>query len=237
MRRRPGGALVGELDGHEGVAELAAQEVEPLAGRELVPLEAQAEHFEAFGLAPALHDGEVGGGAVDRRLVLRRQRERQRRLRQHRRQHAVVDGHRQGEPAREAHADGTDAGAPAAPVLVGGERPQPGRHRGRPPHRPVRELPAHARRHDRAQHPVALRAGLAEQVGHDRRAADVDDPLGELEDLRRDARDLGDHDHGRSRPLAEDRPGLAVRGEVGPLERRERRLRHRAPPLSTRARR
>ena len=55
------GVVVAQLDGHECIAELLAQEVEPLVGYEAVACEPEPEHFEALGGAAVLHLLEVVG--------------------------------------------------------------------------------------------------------------------------------------------------------------------------------
>ena len=121
---RVGGAVV-ELDGHEPVAELVLQVLEPLARHELVALEAQAEHLEAVLVAALLDAVEVGAGAVDRAPRPLADGDGHRRLGEHRREQAVVGGHRQRVAAGEAHPDGPDARAAAALVLLLGQGPQP----------------------------------------------------------------------------------------------------------------
>lgn len=52
--------------------------------------------------------------------------------------------------------------------------------------------------------------GIAEEVGQDRGAAEIDHPVGELDHPGGDPRDLGDHDHSRSLAPSEDSAGLAL---------------------------
>jgi hypothetical protein len=76
---RVGGVVV-ELDGHEAVPQLLAEELEALGRDEPVAFEAQPEHLEPFLVAALLHPGEVRGRAVDAGPVAPRHPEGQRRL-------------------------------------------------------------------------------------------------------------------------------------------------------------
>ena len=110
----------GRVDLHrdERVAELATQGLEALCEAEGVVAETQPEQAGPCQGA-LLHPGEVVVGDPDVRLVLLGERERQRRLAQHRRQHDVVDHHGQREAAGEAHADHAHPRAAATLVLRG----------------------------------------------------------------------------------------------------------------------
>jgi len=69
--------------------------------------------------------------------------------------------------------------------------------------------------------PRSVPARAEQHRCHDR-AAEVDDPTGELGHLRREAGDLGHDDHGRALALAQHRAGRAVVGEAVALEVVER---------------
>ena len=114
-----------DLDADEVVAELLLVARPARVGHGAVLREAQAEHAEVVVRDAVLHAGEVGVGEAERAGAGLAERERHRRLAQHRCEHLVVDGHREREAAAEAHADRADAGPAGLRVQIAGERAQP----------------------------------------------------------------------------------------------------------------
>ena len=179
-----------DLDRDEPVAELAAQGLEASRRDGDVVREAEPEHARTLWRA-LLRPGEVGVADADRGLALASERERQRRLAQHRREHAVVDHHPEREAAGEAHADGADARAAA---LLRGHRPPSARShdgdRARAIEREGRRTPW--RRSPASSSAARSRRSSAARAAEQRRHPDaepgVDDPAAEVRDRRGDAR-------------------------------------------------
>jgi hypothetical protein len=132
---------------HEVVAECVLQGGESLAGDERVAGESKPEHRAALGGNGCEFVGAQPGGGLSGTAEA----ERQARLAQHRRNHRVVEQHRESETAGEAHADESDARTTVAFVEVTGEGPQPGSGGGGIPGGEDVELSAHARFGDHAE--------------------------------------------------------------------------------------
>ena len=106
----------------DAVTEHLAQVLEPFGGHGRSPVKRIASTHRSSRAAT------VARSASDRpseRLRALPTGERQRRLAQHRREHLVVDRHREREAAGEAHADRADARTAALLVQVAGQRAQP----------------------------------------------------------------------------------------------------------------
>ena len=104
--------LLAQLHGHEAVAEPLLEEREALprarTGRRRSAARARAAPRRRNGRFTIARSASLVSTPPSRE---RADRERQRRLRHHRREHEVVDGHREREAAGEAHADDADARA------------------------------------------------------------------------------------------------------------------------------
>lgn len=129
------------------VPECVLEGGETLARDERVAGEAKPEHRTARGG----NGGEFVGAEPGRCLPGTAEAERQARLTEHRRNHRVVEQHRESETTGEAHADEPDARTTVASVEVTGEGPQPGGGGGGVPGGKDVELSAHARLGDHAE--------------------------------------------------------------------------------------
>src|SRR5215203_2232264 len=137
-----------DLDAEEVVAELGAEALEALRRDQSIAGEPESEQGGALpaALGAALLDLREGL-VIDPEVTLLRSghAERERGLAEHRRDHDVIDHHREREPAGQAHADRADARSAALVVGELGERAQPRHDRAGPPGRPGRELAGDAR--------------------------------------------------------------------------------------------
>ena len=116
VRRR-----VGQHAPDEAVAERLLVGGEALGLAERIAREAVGEHGQVLALHARLHGGELVGRDVHAAGLEHRQR----RLREHRREHRRLEHHREREVAGEAHADRADAVPAAERMRVRGERAQP----------------------------------------------------------------------------------------------------------------
>jgi phosphohistidine swiveling domain-containing protein len=211
-----------QLDGHERVAEQAAQGVEPPPD-EAVAGEAQPEHLASRGGALGHRQRVVGREPHVRVATGTAHGERQRGLRQDRRHHHVVDHHPEREPAAEAHAHRADPRPAELEVQRAGERPQPRHHRRGLVARPGRELAGDADARERGEG-VGRRhrpPGRAHERRHHDGEAGGDDVVREPGDGRRDPGDLVHDDHTGAAAAAVRRPLHAGGGERAPLPTRE----------------
>ena len=224
LRVAPGVAGRGvDLDGDEPVAQGLAQALEPGRGDQPIGREPQAQHAEVgFGGHPGLDPAQVLVAQVEGGARLLGDRQRKRGLRHDGGAHRGLREHGEGEVAGEAHADDAHPGTAAALVLVARQGLAPLDHRGGLPGGPRRELLGDAGGTHGAQAPEQrdVGAGLTEEVRQHRGAAEVDDAIGEVDHLRRDARHLGEDDDGGAAPAAVDVALLPVRREPISLVRR-----------------
>ena len=192
-----------DLHRDEGVAELAAQRLEALGEAEGVVAEAQPEQTGARRRA-LLHPGEIGVGDPDVGLALLAQGERERRLAEDGGQDHVVDHHRQGEAAGEAHPHDAHTRSTTALVLGRGQRAQPHSDRARLLQGEAGELLRDAGGPERLEGVAGGHRppGIAEEVRQHRGAPGRRHAAAELGHLGRDARDLADDDDGGTAPDA-----------------------------------
>ncbi|MFN9938834.1 MAG: hypothetical protein ACK56I_05105, partial [bacterium] len=123
---RPAGEVHRAVD--EGLAEQPLQAGEAGVGHQRVAAHAQAEHGAA-GAGPGHHRRLFIGAQVQAGALRGQRPHRQRRLRQHGREHVGLDHQRQREVPGDAHAEHADAGPAAPRPGVPAQRPQPVEHR------------------------------------------------------------------------------------------------------------
>jgi hypothetical protein len=95
------GGAVGKNATDEPISEGLGVGGEPLGTADLVSSKSIGEHGQVFPLEPLAHDSELLGCDLETAWVV----ERERRLRQHRREHRRLEHHGECEIAGETHAD------------------------------------------------------------------------------------------------------------------------------------
>ncbi len=144
--------------------ELATQGLEAWAPAKRIAVELVAAHLQALRRRPPFHDIELSQRDVERDG----RQQRQARLAHHRRENHGVHGHRQGEAAGQAKADGADAPAAAFGVRKARQLPQPVRNRTAAVRGQYIELPRDAEAKD-AQRIDHLLVGRVRRAEEDRR--------------------------------------------------------------------
>ena len=187
------------------------QRLEPRAGRQRILAEPQSESAQSLVGDSLFDDLQLGFGQPGIASLLGRQRYRQRRLAEHRGQHAVVHRGREREPPAPALADHPDALARCLLVEVAGQRPQVVGDRPVGVRRERREFLCHTTaQHDRHRtrpHPRCTRRAVQ------RRACDgesvVHQMITERQHAGMDARHLRYQHHAGTLALAIDVVGIA----------------------------
>jgi hypothetical protein len=204
-----------DLDHLEGIAKAGLQGREALTRRRPVLAEPQPDRAQPFVGGPLLDDLELALGHPWIAALFRRERQRRRRLAQHRGQHAVIHRGGQREAAGEALPDHADALAGRLVVEVPCQRPQEQRHRALLVGREGGEFLGHATAQDPGQHIGCAdrppRCAEQRRDGHGKPV--VHQMISQPEHARMDAGQLRDQHHAGTLSLAVDVMGVATAGK------------------------
>jgi predicted PurR-regulated permease PerM len=204
-----------DLDHLERVAEPLFERGEPFAGRHQVLAESQTQRAHAFLGGAVFECVQLDVAEAGIAALARGQRERCRRLAEHRCQHAFVDRGGQRESTGETLADHTDAFAGCRRVEVTSQCAQEIRYRPVLVGRERGEFPCHTNTSERIER-VADRdrtARLAEQRRYRHGKTVVHQVISQPEYAWMDARHLGDQHHAGSVATAVDVVGVPAAGE------------------------